>query len=411
MIFKEIFKAVLNSKLFKTLGFSLINYDLLKYTKHYLWILNIGKIPTLTITYRKIKDVTPEDILLCERLIAAYQRAAGSQARIDDDTSEIWSKSLKRYCGKLISGVESQDAQKLAQALASLFREEFVYGLASGHLVEHSHSWIGAKIWSLKYQDNILALAEYLGVVRTESPQQGLVAEGLRQGLDSIVARIEDILGISIDFPDIGAPYGVQANNVLVTMEQPEHIYVALRINEAIRDYLGRRNGLRLNLLEIGAGFGGLAYWILKQQRIKVGTYTIIDLPLINVIQGYFLSKAFGASKVSLYGEAMSKNSMIFVLPTLTVDSMDQKEFDVLINENSMPEMSDQIVERYIRFARNNVSGIFFSYNHEAYSIVYGKPQVLVPEIVSRAGGFERFSRNMSWVRSGYIEEIYKRMG
>ncbi len=408
MIFKETLKTILNSNLFKRLGISLINYDLLKYTKHYLWILNIRKIPSLNIAFRDIKDVTPSDILFCERLIAAYHKANCDQARIDNDTSEIWSQSLKKHCSKLISAVESKNAEKLARCLSSLFREDFVYGLASGSLVEHANSRIGAKIWSMKYQDNLLALAEYLGVVRTESPQQGLIAEGLQEGVNALVAKIENVLSISIDFPDIGAPYGVQATNALITMEQPEHIYVALRISKAIQNYVAEKKTSRLNLLEIGAGFGGLAYWMLKLQKEAI-TYSIIDLSLINVIQGYFLYKAFGPSRISLYAETVSKDSMIFILPTSAIDLIDKQNFDVLINENSMPEMSEPIVERYIRFTRENVSGVFFSYNHESYSVVYGKPQVLVPEIVNRVGGFERLSRDVSWLRSGYVEEIYKR--
>lgn len=410
MIDKKIIKRILSSKISKKLGISLINYDLLKYMKHYLWIFHIGKIPYKKITFNKIKEVREEDIALCERLITAYHRATVDKLKVDSDTSRIWSEGIGAYYGKLISILQSRNAKKLAEALSGLFRERFVYGLASGDLVEHSFSKIGSRIWSLKYQDNIVALAEYLGVVRTESTQQGLKGYGLKDGLDTLVSKIEDRLGISIDFPDIGAPYGVNANNSLITMEHPEHIYVALRTSEAIRVYLDGREAKQLKLLEIGAGFGGLAYWIFKQQRLAVATYTIIDLPLINVLQGYFLSKALGASGVALYGEAFRSDAKVFILPTFAIaeDLMRANGFDVLINQNSMPEMSTQIVENYLRFAKKKLSGIFFSYNHEAYSLVYGKLQVSVPEAVARVGGFRRLSRNISWVRSGYVEEVYK---
>lgn len=87
---------------------------------------------------------------------------------------------------------------------------------------------------------------------------------------------------------------------------------------------------------------------------------------------------------------------------------MSGENIDVIINENSLPEMSEQSVENYLRFARNNGSGIFFSYNHEAYAPVNGIPQILVPEIVDRVGGFKRLSRSKSWVRDSYVEEVYK---
>lgn len=408
MNMKSIAKKILNSRILRTFGISLVNYDLLQYTKHYLWIFNLGKVTRLAVTHNPIKEVTRDDLQLCERLISAYHKATSDRAEISKRTSELWAKGIEQHYGKLEAALESRHPDKLAAILASMFQEGFVYGLASGDLIEHSFSRIGSKIWSLKYQDNVVSLAEYLGVVRAESTQQGVKAYGLKDGLDAVVAKIEDALGISMDFPDVGASYGVKANRALITMEHPEHVYVALRIHCAVRDYLSDRNGKNLDLMEIGAGVGSLAYWIVKLQRTAVHTYTIIDLPIVNVMQGYFLSKALGVSKVSLYGEPAVEDAVMFVFPTVATDSMVRQDFDVLINQNSMPEMSERIVENYIRFAKNRVSGIFFSYNHEAYSIVYGKPQVLVPEVVARVKGFQRLSRNASWVRSGYVEETYK---
>ena len=72
-----------------------------------------------------------------------------------------------------------------------------------------------------------------------------------------------------------------------------------------------------------------------------------------------------------------------------------------------MPEMTDQIVEDYIRTAKSKMTKMFFSYNHEAYAPAFGADQVLVPEIVSRVDGFDRIDRNISWVRNGYTEETW----
>lgn len=406
MFFKNILKKILDSKFFKIIGLTGVNYDLLKYTKHHLWIFRLNKIPTLKIVYNKPKEINQEDILLCQRLISSYRKAIFDRGKIENNKSQIWSQIFDRYCGKLISVTESGDAEGLATLLSSMFREDFVYGLASGSLIEHARNILGAKIWSMKYQDNVVALAEYLGVVRTESTQQGIKAYALKDGFDALVVKIEKALGASINFPDIGAPYGVKANNSLVTMEHPEYIYVALRIIHAVQDYLNARRG-PLNLVEIGAGYGGLAYWMMKLNKIEIGTYTIIDFPLMNVLQGYFLAKAFGVSAVSLYGETVTKNTF-FIQPTFAFETEFKKDIDVLINENSMPEMPEMIVEDYIRNAKKQISGIFFSYNHEAYSVVGKKPQVFVPEVVERVGGFRRLSRNASWVRSGYVEEVYR---
>ncbi|MFA5100591.1 MAG: putative sugar O-methyltransferase [Candidatus Omnitrophota bacterium] len=407
MSVKNAVRKVLNSALFRSLGISLINYDFLKYLKHYLWVFHSRSIPALAITFNEPGPVTSVDLLLSRRLIAAYKKASADRALGEKSTSRLWSQELKRNCGALIAAVEAGNERELSRLLSSMFTSDFVYGLASGSLVEHSKGPLGRKIWSMKYQDNIVALAEYLGVVRAESTQQGAKGYALKDGLGAVVGMIEQKLGMPVGFPDIGAPYGVKAGKSLITMEHPEHLYVALRLGDAAGDHCaGISHPLRI--VEIGAGFGGLAYWIISLKRLNVGNYTIVDLPLINIIQGYFLAKAFGPERVSLFGERSGQDILVTVLPNVAYETEIKGNFDILVNENSMPEMSDEIVSKYIRFARDRLTGVFFSYNHEAYSVVYGKPQVFVPGIVESVGGFQRLSRNASWLRSGYVEEVYR---
>ena len=406
-ILKTLVKKLLRSKLLEKTGISLINFDLLKYTNHFKWVFKLNKIPNQTIVFNKAKEVQEKDIHLCERLIKAYGEATKDKLQTEDTISQVWAANLRERYGKLASALESGNPKTLAVTLSAMFLESFVYGLAAGDLVKHSYSKIGKKIWSMKYQDNLLALAEYLGVVRTESPQQGKSAEALKEGIDQLVAKIESAVNTSMNFPDVGAPYGIKGNGSLITMEHPEHFYVALRIHHAVQLYLNGGTLNNLNIMEIGCGFGGLAHWIRKQDRIPVNTYTLIDLPIVNVLQGYFLSQAFKPSEVSLYAENPEDKPIFYVFPSRAIDSWDKK-IDVLINENSMPEMTNEIVENYLRFARKNVEGIFFSYNHEAYAPIYGTHQVLVPEIADIVGGFDRMSRNVSWVRNGYVEETYK---
>jgi len=399
-------KKVLSLELLEKVGVSLINYDMLKYVSHYLWIFKLFSIPKLKITYREKHEVTDEDIHLCERLLKAYKAVGLESAKVTKTTGAFWAGSLKEKCGKLASALESEDPRILASILSGMFREHFVYGLASGDLVKHSRSALGNKIWSINYYDKIVSLAEYLGIVRRESAQQGRIAVALNGNLGLLVKEIENYLGSSIDFPDVGSPYGILANNSLITMEHPEHIYVALRIHHSIRNFLGEGDRKKVQLVEIGGGYGGLAYWIRSLGKIATHSYTIIDLPMINVLQGYFLSKAFCPSEVCFFGETLTEKAVFRVLPTISFESLNHK-IDILINENSMPEMTDQIVEDYIRIARDKSTGLFFSYNHEAYAPILGINQVLVPEIVKKVGGFKRVARNVSWLRNGYVEETY----
>ena len=407
---KNVVKKILSSKLLIKVGLSLHNLGVCMSIPHPMWLFKIRKIPVLAVTQNKAKEITDQDVHLCQRLITAYHRACTDSDQVKKSTSELWSSVIDKNYGKLASLLEMRDATQTAMELSSLFGKSFITGIASGDVLSHSNGKVGAAIWSTNYQSNVVALAEYLGLVRAESSEQGEVSYGLRGGLDSIVANIEKQLNISMDFPDVGAPYGIRANNSLITIEHPEHIYVALRINHAIQNYLNYEAEKKHNLMEIGGGVGSLAYWLIKLEKTPVGKYSIVDLPLINVLQGYFLSKALGISKVKLYDEANDDETLVTVNPTFSINSMNQKEIDIIINQNSMPEMSEQSVENYILFMKKHLSGIFFSYNHEAYALVNETPQILVPEIVDHVSGFKRLSRTRSWIRRSYVEEIYKRL-
>jgi hypothetical protein len=63
----------------------------------------------------------------------------------------------------------------------------------------------------------------------------------------------------------------------------------------------------------------------------------------------------------------------------------------------------------YLEWARANCRGLFFSYNQEAQASFGGERQNLVPAAVAAVGGFARLRRDASWVRRGYVEEIYVR--
>jgi hypothetical protein len=94
-------------------------------------------------------------------------------------------------------------------------------------------------------------------------------------------------------------------------------------------------------------------------------------------------------------------------MPTSFINKMVERNVDLLLNENSMPEMPESTVEEYIRWAQRVVRGVFYSYNQETDRPAQGVPQVLVPAVVNRVGGFQRISRDLSWIRRGYVEEVY----
>jgi hypothetical protein len=216
------------------------------------------------------------------------------------------------------------------------------------------------------------------------------------------MANAETALGISLDFPDIGAAYGINVAGRLITPETPDQVYAAARLRGAIRICLGDRQS-PLRVVEIGGGYGAMAYWLLQMTELQ---YVIVDLPVVNVLQGYFLAQALGHSDVSFHGEAPGH---VEITPTYALSSVNLP-FDVLANKDSMPEIPESTVLDYLSWARAGCSGIFYSYNQETAGPIRGTPmrQIVVREVIERAGGFELVRRDASWLRRGYFEEIYR---
>lgn len=392
-IFERISKRII--RFAPRFGLNPYNLMLAETVQRPQWAYRPGQtIPYYDIHFEPPLEVTVEDTKLCERLIDSYHRSLGLYER--EITEGLWSWVVNSHQTNLTAALERRDAKELARLLSGMFREKFMWGISLGVLYAEGHNRLSEKLWSLKYLNALVSLAEYLGVVRTECPEQGVIAYALSDGAEKLISRVEEVLGISMDVPRVGAPHGIRVGRTLVTCDSPEHLYVAARAHRLMGLFLKESTK---DVAEIGAGYGGTAYWMV---RLGVRSYTIIDLPTTNVLQGYYLSKALGEGQVSLYGE---EKRGVAVLPTRAIKTITEPAFDLIINENSMPEMPASAVDEYLRWIEQT-GRLFYSYNQEAFSPWGDTPQVLVPEAATRHG-FRLLERSPSWIRRGYVESVY----
>jgi hypothetical protein len=353
-------------------------------------------VPSLDLHYRAPHPITDADVILCQRLIDAYVLAE----RESPSTPGMWTHEIFRERHRtLIDALARHDATSLAERLASMFRSEFVVGMATGNLGVDRKSRLAGWFWTRYALSKLTALAESQGVAPMENPEQGDAGLAFTYGADVLVANTERAIGASIDFPDVGAAYGIEIAGRLISSDSPDQIYAAARLRSAIETYLPDR-AQSIRLVEIGGGYGGMAYWLM---RMMPAEYVIVDLPLINVIQGYFLTHALGASEVSFYGEA-PRNVALF--PTHAISEI-PLPFHVLANKDSLPEIPRSAALDYLRWARQGCDGLFYSYNQESAAWTLGGYQNVVLELVNEIEGFDRLRRDTSWLRQGYAEEIY----
>ena len=251
--------------------------------------------------------------------------------------------------------------------------------------------------------DNLVSLAEYLGVLDLESPEQGSRwAQNLHVDPLALIERIGGEIGISVDYPAVmNSTFGIKTAKGVLSRRDITGLYAALRI-KAISSNLG----IDLpSVCEIGGGLGGTAYYA---HLLGAQQYTIIDLPLLGALQAYFLLRILPNTSIQLYGEAESSPVMVRLFPTFVFEHPDCR-WDILFNQDSIPEMHKEYSLNYLRQAKKNTARAFFSINQEARAVQHGEAhQTVVRDLVREVGGYRQLYRFRHWLRAGYAEELFE---
>jgi SAM-dependent methyltransferase len=239
--------------------------------------------------------------------------------------------------------------------------------------------------------DALVSLAEAVGVRRMFYPETtpGYHYElyGEPGNADRILDEIQEALAAPIRFPN---PYPgevglLTATRGVASFRAIQALYQAWRLRQLSRGQDDFR------VLEIGAGLGRTAYFA---RALGITDYTIVDIPLTNAAQGYFLGRTLGPDNVVLFDED-SRKQATRILPPASLTGMTET-FDVVLNVDSFTEMSFETMESYWRFCRSNALSLV-SINHEinphrVRELYLNDPAVQV-------------SRFPYWMRRGYVEE------
>lgn len=165
----------------------------------------------------------------------------------------------------------------------------------------------------------------------------------------------------ALNMPKYGNLNGVfYKNNFFIYGAPINHIYA-----EIIKNYFN--TGQKNNILEIGAGFGKLAYYYLKNQK-KI-SFIDIDIPEVLLLASYYLIKSFPEKKFFLWGEKKFTQSVIdnydlIFLPNWEIKNIEKNSINIVINKNSLGEIDPDAANNYIENI-HRITKYFFSINHE----------------------------------------------
>ena len=345
--------------------------------------------------------VALEDVDLVKRIRRAFLLADEQQSLLPSELKSegVWRIVGRTHHNKLATLLKSCDFWELAVYLANGLRQEIAYGLLSiGHLQSFSvpgvvrRSRNEALAFQLLIKDKLVRLAVALGVLPVENPEQGRYGMNIHIPLQTVVERIERHVGVEIHRPFVMGITGIDNNG---------RVYDAKTADDAYLAYLIKKLWLHEQVAEIGGGFGGAAYQLTRYNVFC----SIFDLPIVGVIQAFFLAKVLGPEKIALYGESPQSDS-IKIRPWWRFFD-DTDHFSVVFNRDSMAEFRRTIASKYlIEIKRRRIP--FFSINQEVEyeSGDEGINQLNVGGLATEVG-LQRRSRYPYWLRRGYVEELF----
>ena len=215
---------------------------------------------------------------------------------------------------------------------------------------------------------------------------------------DTMLQEIFNELGYKTDFPNIfEGEFGLKTSLGIVSFAPIQQMNHSMKILE-----FSKTNNIKNpRILEIGAGLGLSAY---HARNFNIKDYTIVDLSLVTLSQSFFLANTIGKDNIIIGDEIkqLDINDIKIKEKIKLIQSSNLElipdNIDLILNCDSITEMSNEHAEIYIKIASNK-SKYFLSLNHEGnISHVYD---------LFKNTPFKRIYRVPTWYRNGYVEELY----
>lgn len=164
-----------------------------------------------------------------------------------------------------------------------------------------------------------------------------------------------------IEEPLIGNPFIVAYKNKSISQDLCNSVYEFYSIT-------GKINLQKyMNVAEIGAGYGRLAYVFLN--TLPKTSYCIIDIPPALFIAQEYLSKVFPKEKIfcfrpfSSFGEVKEEfeAARIKFIMAHQIEYLPDKYFDIMISISTLHEMTREQISNYIEQINRLTTGYFYN--------------------------------------------------
>lgn len=289
-----------------------------------------------------------DDTAIIKRIITAYQKAKARQPSTGAafNVSNEWLFIYERDLGPVMKALADGDVERVQKMYRNFFRDPCSTGLA-GLPIEIPNLFGGGPI-KQKYREYIMCdVLHRYSLWQTRTEQKYPAA--------------------ALSAPIVGNPYGYIVDGVFVRACGDYQHYYAHAIGELLASCPNHV------VVEIGGGFGGLAFYLLRDHP-KV-SYVDFDLPEATALASYYLMKSLPDVPIRLYGEAELTSALLegpglTMMPSFEIVNMPARSTAVSFNSYSLAEMSPSTVHVYLDEIARITQGYFLHVNHNRNAVL-----------------------------------------
>jgi hypothetical protein len=281
--------------------------------------------------YASRLDASGDDRVLLERICAAYIKASEgySDAGAGYGATQWWQKIRRHSLAAVRRALATRDLNALQAMYRNFFRDACGTGLA---VRPHGRA------------------ASYFGSEIDDLHCRAVLADALYR-IDYWRAQTGGSFPVSeLHGPVVGNPFGVVLDGGLVVAGSEYQHSCAQRLANLLDEDTHKQR--RAAVAEIGGGFGGMAYYLLRGGSAI--TYLNFDLPESLALAAYYLAKAVPHCRMLLYGEeAITESSMrrydVILSPPWELQRLSVDSVDITFSSHALSDLTAAAQAEYLR--------------------------------------------------------------
>ncbi len=286
-----------------------------------------------------------------------------------------------------------KEKKNLEISLNDPYNYNIFYGFDDNCKIIHDQAGFNFNFrYSQPIIDKLISLCEFLEILRLDYPEN-LKSKYKNLDIEDLLNKIEKKIKLKLKFNNpFPKEKGIKTSRGILQVREIQAIYQAFKIKEILKN-----NSLKnKNILEFGGGLGRTAYYCF---RFGLKNYTLVDLLVPRICQINYLSRILDEKKIIIKPKKLDflKKNIKVISPDLLFSK--NLKFDLVFNSDSFTEVDLINQKKYEQYIIKN-SKIFFSINHENND---KKVHNFFKNVNS-----SNYSRNLYWLRRGYIEEKFK---